>query len=178
MGKLLLTRHGQTDWNLQDKILGRTDMPLNETGLRQAAELAARLANTHIDAIYSSPMTRTIQTVTPTAEAHGLPIIREEALIEQCFGDFEGAGRLSDEYLAEKHRYFARYPGGGESFFELAARVYPFLRRVMAEHPDETVLLMTHGGICRVVVSYFRDMENDEFVMFLMKNGEVREFLY
>ncbi len=48
----------------------------------------------------------------------------------------------------------------------------------MTEHPDETVLLMTHGGICRVVASYFENLENEEFVMYLMKNGQVREFAY
>jgi len=178
MGKILLTRHGQTDWNLQDRILGRTDMELNATGLAQAEELAETLKDTHIDVIYSSTLRRAIQTVTPTAEAHGLPVIAVEELVEQDFGSCEGMGRLSEEYLREKHRYFARYPGGGESFLDLSARVYPFLRRVMAEHPDETVLLMTHGCICRVVMSFFQDMENEDFVMLLMKNGQVREFIY
>ena len=79
--------------------------------------------------------------------------------------------RCSEEYQSEKRKCFKRYPGG-ESFLDVAARVYPFVKSLLADPAlqDKTVFIVSHGGICRVISSLFRDMENEEFVSFAMPN--------
>ena len=88
---------------------------------------------------------------------------------EQEFGKFEGVPRDDKEYQAAKREYFARYPGG-ESYFDMAVRVYPLIK----ELEGKTALLVTHGGICRIIRSYFQDMGNEEFVQFAQGNCEVK----
>ena len=92
--------------------------------------------------------------------------------IEQDFGRFEGINRFDEEYQKAKREYFARYPGG-ESFFDLAARVFPLIK----ELDGANALLVTHGGICRVIRNYFEDMGNEEFVQFSQENCEVRMYV-
>ena len=173
--KLLLTRHGETDWNRHNRVLGRTDAPLNDTGLAQAAALAEALRGVRLDAVYSSPLRRAGVIGDLVAGDHGLLCRTDPRLIELDYGSLEGALRDDPAYLAEKARLFARYPGG-ESYFDAAARVYPFLEELKERHPEDTVLVVTHNGICRMIASYFADMTREEFLSFGMKNCEVRTF--
>ena len=173
--KLLLTRHGETNWNQENRVLGRTDEPLNERGTAQAKELAEALRGASIQAVYTSPLKRAGVIGEMVAEDHGLTCQVDDRLIEMDFGRMEGSRRDDEGYLLEKRRFFARYPGG-ESYLEVAARVYPFLADLKRAHPDETVLVVTHNGICRVIATYFADMTEEEFLSFSMKNCEVRAF--
>ena len=173
--KLYLTRHGQTDWNLQDKVQGKTDIPLNETGIRQAHMLSEALADTPIDLALTSPLRRAYETCAIVCEAHGIPYETCPELIEQNFGIFEGINRFDPDYLAEKGRFFARFPEG-ESFLDVAGRIYPFLERCIAGYPDRNVLIVAHNGICRIIHSYFCDMSDTDFLNFQLRNCEVREY--
>lgn len=173
--RLLLTRHGETDWNQENRVLGRTDEPLNEKGRRQAEELAEALAGVRLHAVYASPLRRAAVIGERIAGDHGLTCQIDARLIEMDFGSLEGCLRDDPAYLAEKRRLFAKYPGG-ESYFQVAARVYPFLEELKRKHGDETVLAVTHNGICRVIASYFVDLSEDAFLSFAMRNCEVREF--
>ena len=174
MGKILLVRHGETDWNKTDLVIGRrTDMDLNETGRAQAEALAASLRDEPLDAVYVSPMKRAGQTARPTAEDHGLPLITAPALIEMDYGIFEGRPRLDPVYQKEKLEFFARYPEG-ESYLDLAARVYPFLKEITEKHAGETVMLVTHALICRIVWTYFHEVRLENFSGFPMANTQVR----
>lgn len=209
--RVYLTRHGQTEWNVRNQVLGRTDVPLNETGLAQARELARSLEGEPIDLVITSPLTRTVQTGKCIAERLGVPAVTSDALIEMDFGVFEGVQRDDPAYQAEKKRYFARL-AGGESYLDLAGRAYPFLKslpelvpQILAEQRgasgagrdaagaegfgagrselpvrdrlrDPNVLLVSHNGICRVICSYFQDMENDAFRNFQLDNCRVLQF--
>ena len=173
--KLLLTRHGETDWNRENRVLGRTDEPLNEKGRAQADELLEALRGISIQAVYSSPLCRSSVIAGMAAVDHGLTCRIDDRLIEMDFGRLEGCRRDDAVYLSEKSSFFSRYPGG-ESYFDVAARVYPFLQELERAHGDETVLVVTHNGICRVIANYFVDMTEDEFLSFSMKNCEVRAF--
>lgn len=173
--KLLLTRHGETNWNQENRVLGRTDEPLNETGRAQAAGLAEALRGVSLQAVYASPLQRAGVIGSMVAGEHGLTCQMDDRLIEMDFGRMEGCPRNDPAYLAEKRRFFARYPEG-ESYFDVAARVYPFLDELSRTHREDTVLVVTHNGICRMIASWFLDMSEDEFVSFSMKNCEVREF--
>lgn len=173
---IILVRHAQTEYNAQDRVLGRTDIPLSELGLRQAERLGQRLAEQRIDKIFSSPLLRAVQTAQAIRKAQKLPCELEiaPALIEMDFGIWEGQPRKSEEYQNEKRRYFSRFQNG-ESYFDVAARAYAFLRDI-AGLPFGRCALVTHNGICRVITSYFQDMENEEFISFVMDNCETREF--
>lgn len=165
-------RHGETAWNAENRILGSTDIPLNENGREQAREAAKELEGMDIDVIYTSCLSRAMETgLAVGALQEGCPVIHMPCLNEHDFGDFEGKDRCSEEYQAEKRKCFKRYPGG-ESFLDVAARVYPFIKGLL-DNPalrDKTILIVSHGGICRVISSYFRDMENEEFITFAMPN--------
>ncbi len=168
---IYVVRHGETEWNALNKVLGRTDMPLNAKGMEQAHEIARSLKEIKIDVFLCSPLCRARQTADAISNEIGVRYEIDGRLIEQDFGKFEGAFRFDREYQEAKREYFARYPGG-ESFFDLAARVYPLIE----ELDGVRALLVTHGGICRVIRSYFEDMGNEEFVQFSQANCEVRMY--
>ena len=172
---LYLTRHGETDWNKENRVLGRTDAPLNGTGLAQAQELVRVLHDVRLRAVYSSPLKRAAEIGHMVAADHGLSCETDDRLIEMDFGRVEGAQRNDPAYLAEKRNLFSRYPGG-ESYFQAAARVYSFLDELKRIGGDGNILVVTHNGICRVAATYFMDMTEEEFLSCSMKNCEVRSF--
>lgn len=180
MLKLYLVRHGETLWNQENRVLGRTDIPLNERGIAQAQALGAKLADVHFDHVYCSPLSRAKETAAQIVAAQkgtGTPAPVEAAeLIEMNFGTCEGLLRDSEAYRVEKHRYFARYPEG-ESFLDIAARIYPYLEKLRREHDGETILLVTHNGICRMITSYFQPMSNEGFETFTQGNAEEQIFI-
>lgn len=170
--KLYIMRHGETAWNADNRILGSTDIPLNAKGREQAREAAERLKDISFDIIYTSELSRAKETGLAVAALQpGCKVFHDACLNENDFGDFEGKDRCSEEYQSEKRKCFKRYPGG-ESFLDVAARVYPFIKSLLSDPQlqDKTVLVVSHGGICRVISSYFRDMENEEFITFSMPN--------
>lgn len=173
--KLYITRHGETQRNAEQKVLGRTDDPLSEKGLVQAAELAEKMKDIEIDMIFVSPLSRARQTAQAVAAVKGLMPIIDERLIETNFGDYEGAPRWSEEYQAAKRDHFKRYPNG-ESYFDMAYRIYNFLFEIQEKYPDKKVLVVSHGGVCRIICNYFYDMENEEFVQHAFPNCGLEEF--
>ena len=168
---IYVVRHGETEWNALNKVLGRTDIPLNTKGMDQARELAQTVKDLKIDMILSSPLLRTRQTAEAVSEEKGIAYTTDERLIEVDFGTFEGINRFAEEYQAAKREYFVRFPGG-ESYFDLVSRVFPLIKEI----EGKDVLLVTHGGICRIIRSYFEDMGNEEFVSFSQGNCELRAY--
>ena len=168
---IFVVRHGETEWNAVNKVLGRTAIPLNNKGMEQAYELARSLKDLKIDIFLCSPLCRARQTADAISNETGIRYKIDDRLIEQDFGKFEGVNRFDGGYQEAKREYFARYPGG-ESYFDLAARVFPLLK----ELEGANALLVTHGGICRMIRNYFEDMGNEEFVKFSQGNCEVRTY--
>ena len=168
---IYVVRHGETEWNAINKVLGRTDIPLNDRGIEQAEEIARSLKDIKIDVFLCSTLSRARQTADAISGETGMPYKTDDRLIEHDFGVFEGVNRFDAEYQKAKREYFVRYPGG-ESFFDLAARVYPLIK----ELEGKNALLVTHGGICRIIRSYFEDMGNEEFVQFSQGNCEIRMY--
>ena len=160
MHSLYFTRHGETVWNVENKICGMTDSPLTERGRQQARKLgeAVKASGVHIDEILYSPLSRAADTAMAIAEATGLPARGEPRLREQCFGKYEGTPR-----------------NGGESMMQLAQRIYNLLDELKAD-TDKTYLLVAHNGIARVVQSYFYDMTNEEYAAAGIKNCELVEY--
>ena len=107
--KLYLTRHGETEWNRQNRVLGRTDIPLNKTGLQQAEATAKYLAGRAINLIYTSPLSRAVMTgrIIAAEQDEKCTCVVRDCLIEQDFGVFEGVDRGDVRYQREK-RLFSR----------------------------------------------------------------------
>ncbi|MCD7736270.1 MAG: histidine phosphatase family protein [Lachnospiraceae bacterium] len=167
--KLYVARHGQTQWNLENRVSGRTDIPLTELGLKQAGMLAEEASGLELDLIIASPLLRAQQTAAVVAKRCEIPMITDERLIEHDFGCFEGCLRTDPEFRAIRKNLAFRYPGG-ESSFDVAARVYSLLDEIRITCADKNVLLVCHGALARVLRTYFVDMTNEEFGAFMTDN--------
>ncbi len=175
--EIYFTRHGQTVWNVENKICGATDSPLTELGRRQAAELGQKILaeKLPIDCILCSPLSRAADTARCIAAETGLPLTVEPRLMEQNFGRFEGTPRDGAEFSTAKANFVESF-GGGESMLRVAARIYTLLDELRGR--NETCLLVAHNGIARVVNSYFYDMTNAEYAAFGIRNCEIRRYTF
>ena len=109
------------------------------------------------------------------AEKYGLPVITDARLVEQNYGIYEGMDRQTPGFLANKRHFAYRYPEG-ESMLDVGHRIYSLLEDVKREHGDKNVLIVCHGGVMRLIRSYFEDMTNDEYYHYSEPNASVREF--
>lgn len=177
MGKVYFTRHGQTVWNVENKICGATDIELTEHGHLQAIELGEKIAREglQIDEILYSPLVRAAETARHISEITGIPMRMEPRLIEQNYGRFESTPRDGKEFLAAKAHFLDHYDGG-ETMMHLCQRIYNLLDEIKLESGNKTYLLVAHNGISRIIQSYFYDMTNEEFAAFGIKNCEIREY--
>ena len=172
---IYIARHGETKWNKDNRVCGRTDIDLTEIGKDQAENLAEKMSTETIDFIISSPLKRALQTSKIISETCNAPVVIDDRLIEQDYGIYEGADRQNPDFLANKRNFAYRYPNG-ESMMQVAARVYPLLEELKGKYEDKNVLLLCHGGVCRVLRTYFRDMTNDEFFKYALPNAEFEKF--
>lgn len=177
MSCLYFVRHGESEWNVLDRICGSTDIPLTEKGHTQALETAKKIVDSKIkaDFIICSPLIRAYDTAKHIADITGIPLRVEPRLTEQKFGKYEGVSprNLEDFQVAKTH--FAESYDGGESMLRLAQRIYNVLDEIKADK-DKTYILVAHNGIARVVKSYFSDMSNEEYAKFGVPNCEVVKF--
>ena len=178
MHNIYFARHGETVWNVENKICGMTDSPLTEKGRQQARELGRKVreSGVRIDEILYSPLSRAADTANAVAEATGLPARCEPRLREQCFGRYEGTPRDGAEFRISKTHFADRY-GDGESMMQLAQRIYNLLDELRQDE-DKTYLLVAHNGIARVVESYFHDMTNEDYAAAGIKNCEMVEYRF
>lgn len=151
--RILLVRHGETDWNRAARVQGHEDVALNAAGQRQAQRLAAALAAESIDAVFSSDLARALETAHPCAEATGAPLRAVPALRERHFGLYQGRrfADVSVEQPAQAERWRRRDPdwappGGGESLRQFRARIVPAVQALAAQHLDQHIAVFTHGG--------------------------------
>lgn len=143
-----LLRHGQTDWNIDFRLQGITDIPLNATGLQQAATAASVLRASDWDFIVSSPLTRAKQTAEAVAsELQISEVAIEELLLERSFGDAEGM--THEEW---KRDYPDGMPPGGESLEELRERAHLLLAKLLETYRGTRVLTVSHGALIRKLV--------------------------
>lgn len=155
--RIIAIRHGETTWNVDARIQGSLDIPLNATGQAQALRLAQALAGEPIRAIYASDLTRAWETAQHLGRAQQLDVIPEKGLRERRFGEFEGKTfREIEAHLPEQaQRWRQREPDfappGGESLVQLKQRVEEAAARLAARHPGELIALVGHGGVMDVL---------------------------
>ncbi len=174
---LYFTRHGQTVWNVENKICGVTDIGLTELGREQARQLGQKIReqNLPIDEILCSPLCRAADTAAEIRAETGIPVRVEERLREQNYGKYEGTARDGAEFRKAKSHFIDSFENG-ETMLKLAQRVYNLLDEIRQEDGDKTYLLVAHNGITRVVQSYFSDMSNQEYALSGIDNCEILEF--
>ena len=177
MGYFYFARHGQTVWNVENKICGATDIELTELGHEQAMELGKKIKEegVKIDEILYSPLVRAKETARHISEMTGIPMREEMRLKEQNFGKYESTPRNGEEFKKAKQNFINHFEGG-ETMLHLCQRIYNLLDDIREEADDKVYLLVAHNGISRVIQSYFYDMTNEEFAAFGIKNCELRRF--
>jgi probable phosphomutase (TIGR03848 family) len=164
---LLLIRHGANDW-VHGRLAGWTPgVHLNEEGRRQAATLAARLAMLPIDAIYTSPLERTVETAQAVAGPRALPLRLVEGLGEVKYGEWQGA-ELKELYKHELWPGVQFYPSGtrfpgGETLGEAQVRMVATLDGLRAQHPKGVIAVVSHADIIKLAVAYYIGMHIDLF---------------
>jgi uncharacterized phosphatase len=169
---LVLVRHGQTDWNVERRIQGSSDIPLNETGRRQARDAARLLAREHWDSIVSSPLSRARETAEILAAELGLGAVEVvDGLQERNYGAAEGLTGPEAEEL-----YHGRVPGR-ETPAAVVERVHSVLVALAREHPGKAVLVVTHGGVIGTLVRDATDHVWPEPGQ-LIPNGSHHRFAY
>ena len=173
--KIYIARHGQTEWNRLNKVCGLTDLELTESGREQAKMLAESLKDKNISVIISSPLKRAMDTAGYVSREINVSVITDDRLIEQNYGIFEGTDRKGADFLANKRNFAYRYPGG-ESMMQVAHRTYGLLNEVREKYAGKDVLIVCHGGVGRIMRTYFCDMTNDEFFNYSMKNASYEVF--
>lgn len=171
MGHIYFVRHGQSIWNVENKICGATDIALTELGHQQAIETGKKILEQGIkaDEILYSPLIRAAQTAGHISEMTGIPACMEERLREQNFGKYESTARDGAEFRKAKQQFACKYESG-ESMLHLAQRIYNLLDELKAESDRKTYILVAHNGIARVVQSYFYEMTNEEYGDFGVPN--------
>jgi broad specificity phosphatase PhoE len=179
MTSLLVCRHGTTDWNIEGRYQGQSDVPLNQQGLQQAEALAEELALNPIDAIYASALQRAWRTAEATARRHNLPIKRDARLNEVNLGIWEGLTRAEIvAAYAEEHTFWVEHPlearpPGGESIDEVRLRVRNVLLDIGFAWPDGSVMIVTHKVTMNIIESLTTGQPLEEVLQVFPVNGSV-----
>lgn len=177
--RLFVTRHGETEYNKKELILGTTDIPMNFHGSEQAMKLAGTLRQMgKVDMIYCSPLTRAKETAQEANSMTLSPVKYDNRLREWDYGDFEGKPRDTEGFAEGKREFGMPMGNTGESLLKLTHRVYSLLDELIATYgkTDKNILIVTHGGVCRAIETYFNPMTTEEFSNWYMDNCQVIEY--
>lgn len=154
---IYVTRHGQTDWNTQKRVMGRCDESLNNNGINQAIETKNNLLNKDIDLIICSPLLRAKQTANIINEGRNIPIVYDNRIIERDFGEFEGMQTGHFDFNGYWNYYKNEQYQKAENIQLFFERVYSFLDYIIKDYSDKNVLIVTHGGVSIPIACYFNE---------------------
>ncbi len=181
MPSLVLVRHGQSLWNLENRFTGWIDVPLTDTGREEARAAGERLHGRSFDIAYTSTLSRAQETLALIQQVAGIdpPVIRDQALNERHYGDLQGlnkaetAAKYGDEQVLIWRRSYATPPPNGEALKDTAARTLPFFERAIlgdiAQGKD--VLVVAHGNSNRSIVMRLDDLDEDEVLQLNLGTG-------
>jgi len=169
-------RHGETIWNRERRYQGQSDIPLTGEGRTQARILSERLKNEKIDVIYASDLSRTIETAEIIAKYHGLKVLTAPLMRELSFGIWEGMTydeiiqKWPQEYKEWQADPYNKKPPEGETLSELCQRASKFLMETAKKHPESRILVVSHAGPIRAVLSVLLNLKKDFFWKFKISN--------
>ncbi|MEA1959309.1 MAG: histidine phosphatase family protein [Chloroflexota bacterium] len=184
--KLILVRHGETEWNRQSRIVGHAEISLNDTGRRQASLLAQALLKEHVSAIYASPLRRTRETADEIARVLGIGVVFDEALKEVDAGEVDGltfkevADRYSDFFEVWMKGDPALKLPGGESVTDLQGRTWPSVKKIVSENNNGAVVVVSHtlaimsiiASALEMDIAYFRRLRLSIASISVLEFGE------
>ena len=181
MTKILLVRHGEVAGNVGDKptFVGWNDLPLNERGLQQAQIVAEYLAGESIDAVYSSDLQRAKNTAEAIAQKHGLAVRVDADLREVNYGAWEGLGEIdlhrdySSQWIARQNDPWNVAAVEGESYEQMWTRFLPKWNKLVEDHDGETVVLVAHNGLNRMLLCHLLGAPFENFKRIHITNGSV-----
>jgi|JFJP01.1.fsa_nt_gi alpha-ribazole phosphatase len=179
--KLLLIRHGQTDWNLAQRFQGQSDIPLNEMGRKQAQALAERLSAEKFDAVYASDLQRATETAKIICASQIYP---DPRLREVNFGDWEGLtydeikAKHPEPLAAWENDIFKSAPPNGETLEVLAVRVQSILDELRAKHQDQSILIVAHGGVLQTLICLALKLPPTMYWQFHLSTASLSELAF
>jgi len=169
MTDIYLVRHGQTEWNTQLIFRGRKDIPLNERGHKQARAIAGALKDRNIDAIYTSPLSRAVETAQPVATLFDLEVVPVQGFIDINYGEWEGVSydevkkRYTDQYAQwEKRPELVQFPQG-ETLDVVKERAFGALTDIARKNPTRSVLIISHRVINKVLLCALLGLSTGHF---------------
>jgi len=197
---LYIARHGETTWNVEGRIQGRSDPGLSPKGQQQSVALLEQLKDRSLAAIYTSSLQRSILTAQPVANQFSLPIRKESELDEIAFGILEGRNLYQFDEVTKSEwerfkddRFNYRIPGA-ENYTDVANRIKPFIEKTLREHEGEEVLIVGHRVVNRLLIGMLMEyplewvlkieqthdclyliQRNEEAKVFHYVNGKIRE---
>lgn len=186
--KILVTRHGQTNWNVLKKVQGQTDIELNDIGRQQAEETGELIRNEKIDLIITSSLKRAKETAEIINKNFKVTIIEDNRLMERKFGKSEGLTKNDIKMLKESNpelndvwNYNRNIDFGDmEKMQDFCNRIYNFLDDITKNYKEKNILLVTHGGVSAVIECYFKNypLENfvDRSIIKGLKNCEIAQY--
>ena len=191
MIKIYIARHGETTWNEQGRIQGRSDPELSSKGVDQSLALRNQLKDQPISAIYTSTLQRSVFTAQPLAEHLSLSIQRQPELDEIAFGMLEGKWlfdfdkEAKEEWERFKNDRFAYHIPGAENYADVANRIKPFMMRILQEHQGQEVLVVGHRVVNRLLIGMLLDYpaeivlkidQPNDCIYLVKRNGETKVF--
>ena len=182
--RILAIRHGETAWNVDTRIQGHLNIPLNDTGHWQAERLGQALAGEDIAAIYASDLSRAHETALYVGRATGVAVMPELGLRERGFGDFEGKTfaeieiALPDQAERWRKRDPSFAPAGGESLLQVQERVLATVDRLAKQHPGELIVMVGHGGVMDVLYRAATRLDLQAARTWLLGNTAVNRLLW
>ena len=184
MVHIILIRHGETDWNTQQVFRGRADVPLNKVGMAQAEAVGASLHNSDIGALYSSPLSRALDTAHLLTKGRNLEIALEESFIDIDFGAWQGLShqKVKEEYtdlyttwLRSPHK--VTFPNG-ESLEEVEVRSKKALEKIVENNPGRTVAIVSHRVVNKVLLCSLVGLDLSHFWYIRQDTCAVNSFEY
>lgn len=157
--RVFLIRHGATELSAEDRFAGAVDVLLSDAGRDQARRLGARLAHEKIGAAFASPMQRTMETARLVVEPHRIEVTPVDGIREIAHGRWEGMKRdeverqFPEEYNRYEHDPFSFSPAGGESGLQVTARALPALLKIVEDHCDQCIVIVSHKATIRLLLS-------------------------
>jgi 2,3-bisphosphoglycerate-dependent phosphoglycerate mutase len=185
MAQLIIVRHGQSQWNLENRFTGWVDVPLSEKGVAEAKAAGVKLKDFRFDEAYTSDLQRAQHTLNYILEASGqtgIPTTKNVALNERMYGDLQGldkadtAAKYGDEQVHIWRRSFDVAPPGGESLKDTAARVIPYVEAEIVPKlkAGKNIIIAAHGNSLRALVMYLEKMTPEEILKFEIPTGSPR----
>lgn len=168
--KLIFVRHGETQDNIENIASGRRNVPLTKKGILQAYALADRFKDEKIDIIYSSPLKRCLSVARIINQFHHAPIQIENNFSEYDWGEWEGMDlnevfkqRAEKDKKGKRSKRYLRAPSG-ESFHSMELRVKKSVRQIIRNYPGQTILIVSHGGVNKLILNCLFNLGLDDFV--------------